>query len=85
MDKATVEVYEDRGELWAARRKPVRRAAARAFAAAVPAAAGVRADLGCGSGRYTAALGPRVVGLDAARDDARPVPHGSARGGLGPR
>ena len=66
MDRATVHVYETRGAEWAARRRPVRRDAARAFGRRV-GGAGVRVDLGCGAGRYTADLGPAVVGLDAAR------------------
>ena len=59
-------IYEERGAEWAARRRPVRRDDARGFARRVPAGA-VRADLGCGAGRYTAALGQPVVALDAAR------------------
>ena len=66
MDRDTVEVYEERGLDWAARRRPVDEVDARAFARRVPAGA-VRVDLGCGAGRYTAALGRPVVGLDAAR------------------
>jgi TDG/mug DNA glycosylase family protein len=65
VERATVEVYETRGEEWAARVRPVRTEAARRLAAAVPAG-GIALDVGCGTGRYTAALGPRVVGLDAA-------------------
>ena len=66
MDRATVDVYEDRGALWAARRRPVRRAHARAFAKRVPANA-LRIDLGCGAGRYISDIGRPVVGIDAAR------------------
>ncbi|HUO47266.1 MAG TPA: class I SAM-dependent methyltransferase, partial [Acidimicrobiales bacterium] len=65
MDRATVGVYAAHGEQWAAKARPVRAAAARSFAAAVPAG-GVTLDVGCGTGRYTGALGGRVVGLDAA-------------------
>jgi TDG/mug DNA glycosylase family protein len=65
MDRPTVEVYERRGPDWAARRRPVRRAQARAFARLVQPGA-PRLDLGCGAGRYTADLGSPVVGLDAA-------------------
>ena len=65
MDNATVRVYEDRGGEWAARRRPVRRADARAFARRVRAGR-LRIDLGCGAGRYIADLGAPVVGLDAA-------------------
>jgi len=66
MDRATIDVYDARGAAWAARRRPVRRADARAFARQVTGGA-LRVDLGCGAGRYTADLGLPVVGLDAAR------------------
>lgn len=66
MDQATVTVYEERGLDWAARRRPVRRAHARAFATRVAPGA-LRVDLGCGAGRYTGDVGGPVVGLDAAR------------------
>lgn len=66
MERATVQIYEDRGAEWAARRRPVRRDDAVAFAGRVPEGA-VRADLGCGAGRYTADIGRPVVALDAAR------------------
>lgn len=59
-------IYEERGAEWAARRRPVRRDDAVAFGRQVPEGA-VRADLGCGAGRYTADLGRPVVALDAAR------------------
>ncbi|HUI03926.1 MAG TPA: methyltransferase domain-containing protein [Acidimicrobiales bacterium] len=68
MDRATVDVYEVRGERWAAQRRPVRqrRADARALAGALPAGR-PRVDLGCGAGRFAGVLGRPVVGLDAAR------------------
>ena len=66
MDRATVEVYEQRGGSWAARRRPVRRGDARAFGARLPGDA-LRIDLGCGAGRYTNEIGAPVIGLDAAR------------------
>jgi TDG/mug DNA glycosylase family protein len=66
VDRATVEVYEQRGGSWAARRRPVRRDDARAFGARLGRAAR-RIDLGCGAGRYTTDLGAPVIGLDAAR------------------
>ncbi|HUY64600.1 MAG TPA: methyltransferase domain-containing protein [Acidimicrobiales bacterium] len=66
MDRATVEVYEQRGLEWAARRRPVRKAHARAFAKRV-AEGDVRLDVGCGAGHYGADLGRPVIGLDAAR------------------
>ncbi|HXQ62372.1 MAG TPA: methyltransferase domain-containing protein [Acidimicrobiales bacterium] len=66
MDRATIDVYEERGAVWAARRKPVRNADARSFAGRVPPGV-VRIDLGCGAGRYTTELGRPVIGLDASR------------------
>ncbi len=66
MDRATVDIYEERGLEWAAHHPPVQRAEARAFARKVPTGA-VRVDLGCGAGRYTGDLGTPVVGVDAAR------------------
>jgi TDG/mug DNA glycosylase family protein len=66
MDRATVDAYEERGDQWAARRRPVRRAEARVFAGRLPPGA-LRIDLGCGAGRYTSELGTPVIGLDAAR------------------
>jgi len=66
VDRATVDVYDTRGEQWAATCRPVRRDAAHAFAAAVPAG-GARLDVGCGTGRYIGALGAPVVGVDASR------------------
>ena len=65
MDEATVRIYEARGTEWAARRRPARRAGARAFARRVERD-GVRVDLGCGAGRYLADLGSPAIGLDAA-------------------
>lgn len=66
MDKSTVAIYEERGADWAARRRPVRRADARAFAKRVRAG-GLRVDLGCGAGRYICDIGQPVIGMDAAR------------------
>ncbi len=66
MDRATVETYEARGETWAQRRQPERIEEAVAFSGRVSPGA-VRADLGCGAGRYTAQLGTPVLALDAAR------------------
>ncbi|HTS15438.1 MAG TPA: class I SAM-dependent methyltransferase, partial [Candidatus Sulfotelmatobacter sp.] len=65
MERSTVDVYEARGEQWAAKVRPLRADAARRFASAVPAG-GIALDVGCGTGRYTADLAPRVIGLDAA-------------------
>jgi TDG/mug DNA glycosylase family protein len=66
VERATVAIYETRGETWAQRRRPERPDEAEAFADRVAAGA-VRADLGCGAGRYTEELGEPVVALDAAR------------------
>ena len=65
MDRVTIAVYDERGEAWAAARRPVRAAAARRFRRRVRTG-GVRADLGAGAGRYTADLGRPVVALDAS-------------------
>jgi double-stranded uracil-DNA glycosylase len=65
MDRATVDIYEERGGEWAAHHPPLHRARARAFGRDVPAGA-PRIDLGCGAGRYSADLGSGVVALDAA-------------------
>ncbi|HEY7946464.1 MAG TPA: uracil-DNA glycosylase family protein [Acidimicrobiales bacterium] len=66
MDQPTIDVYNRRGALWAERRRPVRRADAKAFGRKVTAGM-MRIDLGCGAGRYTGDLGRPVVGLDASR------------------
>lgn len=66
MDRATVDVYEQRGEDWAARRTAVRKDDAVAFGRRMRAG-GLRLDVGSGSGRYTNELGEPVVALDAAR------------------
>lgn len=65
MDRHTVDVYEQRGLDWAARRRPVRQAHARNFAKRI-AEGELRIDLGCGAGRYLGDLGRPVLGLDAA-------------------
>jgi TDG/mug DNA glycosylase family protein len=66
MDRATVDIYDARGALWARRRAPVRADDARAFSRRVTAGA-IRIDLGCGSGRYSGDLGRPLIGLDASR------------------
>lgn len=65
MDRTTVDIYETHGETWARRRRPERSDEAEAFADRVAPGA-IRADLGCGAGRYTEELGAPVVALDAA-------------------
>jgi double-stranded uracil-DNA glycosylase len=66
MERATVEIYEDRGDKWAARMKVERKDAAEAFGS-LAAPGKFRIDVGCGSGRYTGSLGRPCIGLDAAR------------------
>lgn len=72
MDRATVDVYEQRGAEWASRRAPVRCDDAIAFGRRVRRD-GLRLDVGAGAGRYTNELGGDggdggdVVALDAAR------------------
>lgn len=65
MDRATVDVYEARGLEWRSKRQPLRKGEAQRFGRSVPAGL-VRADLGCGTGRYTPFLGSPVVAFDAA-------------------
>ncbi|HEV8064804.1 MAG TPA: class I SAM-dependent methyltransferase, partial [Acidimicrobiales bacterium] len=63
MDRATVDIYETRAGEWLDRRGAAPRddlgLRMRALAGAGPIA-----DLGCGTGRYLAQIGPPVVGLD---------------------
>lgn len=66
MERSTVAIYEDRGELWAKDARPIRRTAAEDFGAGVRAG-GHRVDIGCGAGRYTGSLGSPCIGLDAAK------------------
>jgi double-stranded uracil-DNA glycosylase len=71
VDRATIDAYDERGAVWVASRRPVRRSDAAAFARQVgqrPVGddAAVRVDLGCGAGRYLDSLGRPVVGLDAS-------------------
>src|SRR5205807_2549358 len=64
--KATVDIYEHQAAEYRARRPPRYRRQARAFARRVlPDTPAV--DLGCGPGTYLSDLGPRAIGLDAAR------------------
>jgi TDG/mug DNA glycosylase family protein len=64
VDQPTVAIYEAQSGAYEARRTPTSLGAARAFRRRRPA--GPVADLGCGPGFYTAALGPAAVALDAA-------------------
>ncbi len=65
MDRTTVEVYEQRAQEWAARRRPSDTRAAADLAARVPRGEW-RADLGCGPGWHVEHLGEPVLALDAA-------------------
>jgi TDG/mug DNA glycosylase family protein len=65
MERATVDIYEERGGEWAEHHPPLQRPGAMAFARRVPARA-LRIDLGCGAGRYTPDIGSPCVALDAA-------------------
>lgn len=70
MERSTVAVYEERGREWIARRQEApRRAEAAALMDAVERfePGGLRADLGCGGGRYLGDLGRPALGIDAAR------------------
>ena len=66
MERATVEIYDQRGLAWAAAHTTAgRRNEAEAFAhRVVPGAP--RLDVGCGAGRYLPHLGSPVVALDAS-------------------
>ncbi len=64
MDHQTVEIYERESDRYEAQRTPRHRPHAAAFGARVTA--GLTADLGCGPGWYTEALGQPAVALDAA-------------------
>jgi double-stranded uracil-DNA glycosylase len=66
LERSTVAIYEDRGELWAEKALPVRRQAAIDFGKGIEEGR-QRIDLGCGAGRYTGSLGHPCIGLDAAR------------------
>lgn len=65
MDRATVDVYDRRGEQWARRRRPVRAEDAVGFGRSLPTGTR-RVDLGCGAGRYLKEIGSPAVGVDAS-------------------
>jgi TDG/mug DNA glycosylase family protein len=65
MDRATVDVYEQRAEEWRDKRPARFPELARALGAEVPEGA-VRIDAGCGAGLHLEHLGTPVVALDAA-------------------
>ena len=64
MDRRTVEIYETQSERYEAQRTPRHRAQAERFATRV--VGGPAADLGCGPGWYTDAVGRPAVAVDAA-------------------
>ncbi len=66
MERATVDIYEDRGAAWAEGVRVERQDAAEAFGSEIPPGR-PRIDVGCGAGRYTGMLGRPCVALDAAR------------------
>jgi len=80
VDRATVEVYERVAAAYDASRSPRQSGLAEDFGRSVSAGA-VRADLGCGPGRYTGYLGHPVLALDAAWSMLELVP-GKAPGAL---
>jgi TDG/mug DNA glycosylase family protein len=66
MERATVEIYEQRGLEWAATHSTAgRRLEAEVFAARVGPGE-LRLDVGCGAGRYLPHLGNPVVAFDAS-------------------
>jgi TDG/mug DNA glycosylase family protein len=66
MERATVEIYQQRGLEWAASHAAAgRRVEAEAFAARVGPGE-FRLDVGCGAGRYLPHLGTPVVAFDAS-------------------
>jgi TDG/mug DNA glycosylase family protein len=66
MERATVEIYDDRGLQWAAAHTQAgRRAGAEAFAGRVGPGM-VRIDVGCGAGRYLPHLGTPAIAFDAS-------------------
>jgi TDG/mug DNA glycosylase family protein len=66
MDRATVEVYDDRGLQWAASHATAgRRSEAVSFADRVGPGT-VRVDVGCGAGRYLPYLGTPAIAFDAS-------------------
>ncbi len=68
MDRPTVEIYEAASDRYEAARTPRHLPQAQAFGALVSAGpvAGPVADLGCGPGWYTTALGAPAIAMDAA-------------------
>lgn len=66
-DPATIAVYEDRAGEWVNARTPSNSSEAADLGARAADRAEPRADLGCGPGWHTSALGSPAVALDASR------------------
>ena len=80
MDRATIDIYEQRAAEWEAKRPPSFGARARAFSQrCLPGLP--RVDLGCGPGGYLPMLGSPVVGLDATAAMLR-LARGASAGAL---
>ncbi len=77
---STLEVYEQRADDWARLRAPASTEEAEGFGAlAGRARLGPVADLGCGPGWHSAALGDQVIALDAAAAMLEMVPDHAPR------
>lgn len=63
MDAPTIAIYDEKAAEYDSARAPIRAEEATEFGHEVH---GVRVDVGCGAGRYTANLGHPVVALDAS-------------------
>ncbi|MFZ0664601.1 MAG: uracil-DNA glycosylase family protein [Acidimicrobiales bacterium] len=66
MERATIAIYEDRGEKWADSVTATNRDLAEKFGSQVVEGS-PRIDVGCGAGRYSGSLGTPCIGLDASR------------------
>jgi double-stranded uracil-DNA glycosylase len=73
VDRGTIATYEARSAEWIAQRSPNKLPLAEAFGRTLPTGCW-RADLGCGPGWYSAALGAPVVALDATQAMLAVVP-----------
>jgi TDG/mug DNA glycosylase family protein len=68
MDRATVDVYEQRANEWRSKRSPTQAARATSLGRDAHARSSRPVvDLGCGPGWFTSAIGEPVIALDAAR------------------
>lgn len=74
LDRTTIDIYDRQADVYAANRPP--RFSDLAQELATAAGTGAVLDLGCGTGAYLGALGPRSIGVDASMamlELARPV------------